>query len=334
MPKTLERKVVVITGGSSGVGRATARAFGAEKARVVLMARNREALESTAHEVWRAGGEAMVVPLDLADASAVDAAASAVVDRFGAIDVWVNCAIVTVLSPVKDMTAEEYRRVTEVNYLGTVHGTLAALRHMLPRNEGVILQVGSALAYRSIPLQSAYCATKAAIRGFTDSLRSELLHDKSKVKLCMVQLPALNTPQFLHVRNRMPRQAQPVPPIFQPEVAARAIVYAARHPSRELWVGGSTFKVILGQRLLPWLGDRVLSKEGYREQQSREPALPGGPDNLHGPVEGVDYGARGPYTDVAKPRSLLLWVRMNRGLVGAAAVATMAAGVGWMRARH
>ena len=312
-------EVVVVTGASSGVGRAVARAFGAAGARVALVARNPEALANAAREITQAGGEAAVFSIDVADAEAVEGVARSVVERWGGIDVWVNDAMVTVLSPAMEMTAHEYRRVTEVTYLGTVYGTLAALRRMRPRNRGLILQIGSALAYRSIPLQSAYCGSKAAIRGFTDSVRSELLHDHSEVRLCMLQLPAVNTPQFLVARTRLPCQPMPVPPVFQPEVIARAVLYAARHPTRELWIAGSTWKAILSAKVAGPVGDRVLAREGYSGQQTGEPVDPDRPDNLDHYVPG-DRGAHGPFDDRAHEGSLELWARMHRGVLAAVAV--------------
>src|SRR4051794_2634520 len=252
------RKVVVITGASAGVGRAVARKFGAEGARIGLLARGRAGLEGARRDVQQLGGEALVLPTDVADANAVEAAAAEVEQNFGRIDIWVNNAMCSVFSPVKEMTAEEYKRVTEVTYLGFVYGTLAALKRMLPRDRGVIVQVGSALAYRGIPLQAAYCGAKHAIQGFMDSLRCELLHDGSHVQVTMVQMPALNTPQFGWAKSRLPHKAQPVPPIYQPEVAAEAIVWAAHHPRREISVGLSTVTAILGNKLAPWLGDWYL----------------------------------------------------------------------------
>src|SRR5512146_1515433 len=286
MPRKPSEQVVVVTGASSGVGRAIARAFGARGAKVGLIARTREALEECAEEIQGAGGEALVLPLDVSDAAAVERAADEVVARWGRIDTWVNDAMVSVFSPVKETTAAEYRRVTEVNYLGFVHGTLAALKHMLPRDEGQVVQIGSALVYRSIPLQSAYCASKAAVRGFTDSLRCELVHDRSRVKVSMVQLPAVNTPQFDVVRSRLPNHPQPVPPIYQPEVIARAALYVAEHPRRELWVGWSAVKAIVGQRVIPGVLDRYLGRMGYAAQQTDQPADPDRPDNVDRPIPG------------------------------------------------
>jgi NADP-dependent 3-hydroxy acid dehydrogenase YdfG len=293
MAKKRER-VVVVTGASAGVGRAVARAFGQQRAKVALIARTKEALEDAAREIERAGGEAMVLPLDVADAAAVERAADEVVARWGRIDLWVNDAMVSVFSPVKEMKPEEYRRVTEVDYLGYVYGTKAALKHMLPRDAGHVIQIGSALVYRSIPLQSAYCASKAAIRGFTDALRCELYHDRSHVKLSMLQLPAVNTPQFDVVRSRLPRRPQPVPPIFQPEVIARAVLWVADHPTRELWVGWSAVKAILGQKLIPGLLDRYLGRVGYAAQQTDFAVSPGRRDDVDQPLPG-DRGAHGDF---------------------------------------
>src|SRR5438874_10741697 len=241
-------EVVVITGASAGVGRAAAREFGKHGASVGLIARNKERPETAKKEIEEAGGRALVLPLDIADAQAVESAAARVEKELGPIDVWVNDAMASVFSPIEEMTADEFKRVTEVTYLGYVYGTVAALKHMRPRNRGTIVQVGSALAYRSIPLQSAYCAAKHAIAGFTDSLRCELVHQKSKVHVTMVQMPALNTPQFGWVKSRLPHKAQPVPPIFQPEVAGRAIYFAAHAKRREVYVGASTVAAIVGQK--------------------------------------------------------------------------------------
>jgi NADP-dependent 3-hydroxy acid dehydrogenase YdfG len=323
-------RVVVVTGASAGVGRAVARAFGQQGARVALIARTEEALEDAAREIERAGGEAMVLALDVADWSAVERAADQVVGRWGHIDVWVNDAMVSVFSPVKETRPEEYRRVTEVDYLGYVHGTKAALKHMLPRDRGHVIQIGSALVYRSIPLQSAYCASKAATRGFTDSLRCELYHDHSHVKLSMVQLPAVNTPQFDVVRSRLPNHPQPVPPIFQPEVIARAVLYVADHPVRELWVGWSAVKAILGQKLVPGLLDRYLGRMGYSAQQTDEPVAPNRPDDVDRPLPG-DRGAHGDFDARARGWSGELFFRMHRGKI-AAALALAAAGLLGLRA--
>src|SRR5438874_61881 len=286
MPRRLSDQVVVVTGASSGVGRAIARAFGQAGAKVGLIARTRDVLEEAEREIAASGAEGLVLPLDVSDPKKVSASARAVVERFGRIDTWVNNAMVSVFSPVQRTTPDEYRRVVEVNYLGTVHGTLAALEQMRRQGEGVILQIGSALVYRSIPLQSAYCASKAAIRGFTDSLRCELFHEKSRIKVCMLQLPAVNTHQFAVVRTRLPRKPKPVPPIFQPEVIARAALHAALHPTREMWVSGSAVKAILGQRIIPGLLDRYLGRIGYDAQQTGEPVVRYRPDNVFAPVPG------------------------------------------------
>ena len=332
MPRRISEQVAVVTGASSGIGRAVARAFGAAGAKVGLVARTREALENAAREVQQAGGEALVLPLDVADAQAVERAAAHAVERWGRIDTWVNDAMVSVFSPVSQMRPEEYRRVTEVNYLGTVHGTLAALKYMRAQRSGTILQIGSALAYRSIPLQSAYCASKAAIRGFTDSLRSELLYEKSPIQICMLQLPAVNTPQFEVVRTRLPRRPKPLPPIYQPEVIARAVLHAAQHPAREIWIGGSAVRAIIGQRVMPGLLDRYLATIGYDAQQTDQPSDPERPDNVFSPIAG-DKGARGQFDAEARPFSLELWARLHRGLL-AAGVAGAAALALAMRARR
>ena len=308
-------RVVVVTGASSGVGRAVARAFGQRGDRVALMARNSTALERAAEEVRDVGGEPLTHVIDVADPDAVEEAAEHVVERWGSIDVWVNNAMVTVFAPVHATRPEEYRRVTEVTYLGTVYGTLSALGRMRAAGQGVIIQIGSALAYRSIPLQSSYCAAKAAIRGFTDSLRCELLHEGSPVRVTMLQLPAVNTPQFDISRNHMRRRPQPVPPIYQPEVVGRAAVHAADHPARELWVGGSTYKAIWGQRIAPGLLDRYLAREAYGAQLTSEPDDPERQDNLDAPVPG-DRGSHGRFDSSSRPRSVQLWGRIHRLALG------------------
>ena len=261
------------------------------RAKLGLIARNEEALEVAADEVLRAGGEALVLPLDVADAEAVERAAAAVEERWGPIDVWINNAMATVFAPVAQTTAEEYRRVTEVTYLGYVHGTLAALRRMRPRDEGTIVQIGSALAYRSIPLQSAYCAAKAAVRGFTDSLRTELIHDGSAVRLCMLQLPAVNTPQAVRQRNKLPQQAQPMPPLFSPESIAESVIWAIEHGPREMLIGGPTVQAVWGQNA-PALLDRYLASKGFEPQMADEPNEQHGRDILFAPLPG-DPGAHG-----------------------------------------
>jgi NAD(P)-dependent dehydrogenase (short-subunit alcohol dehydrogenase family) len=304
-------EVVVITGASAGVGRATARAFAKPGTRIALLARGRDGLEGARQEVEKAGGRALVLPVDVANADQVEAAAASVEQAFGPIDVWINNAMVSVLSPVEQMTPEEFRRVTEVTYLGYVYGTLAALKRMMPRNTGVIVQVGSALAYRGIPLQSAYCGAKHAVQGFTESLRCELLHDASRVRVTMVQMPALNTPQFSWVKNRLPNRPQPVPPIFQPEVAARAILWAAHHERAELYVGWPTVKTIIGNKIAPGLVDRYLARKGYAAQQTDIPAQPDCPDNLWNPLPG-DHGAHGEFDSRSHSSSWQSWISMNR----------------------
>jgi NAD(P)-dependent dehydrogenase (short-subunit alcohol dehydrogenase family) len=305
-------EVVVITGASAGVGRATARAFAQQGAHIGLLARGHDGLEGAGQEVEAAGGKALILPTDVADADQVEAAAAAVEEVYGPIDIWVNNAMVSVFSPVKTMTPAEFRRVTEVTYLGTIYGTLAALRRMLPRDHGAIVQVGSALAYRAIPLQAAYCGAKHAIQGFTESLRCELLHDGSRLRLTMVQLPALNTPQFGWVKSRLPRKAQPVPPIYQPEVAAEAIVWAAHHDRRELNVGFPTSVVLLANKLVPGLADSYLARTGYEAQQTDELADPNRPHNLWHPLSG-DHGAHGDFGARAYASSPQLWATRHRG---------------------
>ncbi len=316
MPRSKTPEIVVVTGASAGVGRATVRAFAARGAHVGLIARNREALENARQEVEAAGGRALALPADVADHEAVEAAAARVEAELGPIDVWVNNAMCSVFSPVREMQPEEYQRVTDVTYLGYVWGTLAALRRMLPRDRGAIVQVGSALAYRGIPLQSAYCAAKHAIQGFCDSLRSELLHDGSHVHLCMVQMPALNTPQFGWVKSRLPRKPQPVPPIFQPEVAARAIVYAAHHRRREIYVGWPTVKAVVGNKIAANFADHYLARQGYDAQQYDGHDDPGRRDNLWQPVPG-DHGAHGQFDGRAREHSAQLWSNLHRGLLAA-----------------
>ena len=317
---------IVITGASAGVGRAVARKFAEPGASIALIARGRGGLEAAKREVEERGGKAIVIEADVADATAIEAAAARVEEELGPIDVWVNNAMVSVFSPVREMTAEEYARVTNVTYLGVVYGTLAALKRMLPRDRGVIVQVGSALAYRGIPLQSAYCAAKHAIQGFHDSLRAELLHDGSGVAVTMVHLPALNTPQFRWSRSRMPRKAQPFGTIYQPEVAAEAIVWAAEHPRRELNVGFGTTQAIIANSFAPGLLDAYLGRIGYEAQQGDEPEDPHRTDNLFAPLPG-DHGAHGPFDERATDRSPHLWANTHRGLVGAAVALLALAGI-------
>ncbi len=304
-------EVVVITGASAGVGRATAQRFAKEGARIGLLARGLDGLEGARRDVEKLGGKALVIPVDVADADKVEAATAQVEAELGEIDIWINNAMTSVFSPVKQMTAAEFRRVTEVTYLGYVYGTLAALKRMLPRDRGVIVQVGSALAYRGIPLQSAYCAAKHAIQGFCDSLRCELIHDKSAVRVTMLQMPALNTPQFDWVKSRLARKAQPVPPIFQPKVAAEAIYFAAHNPRREFYVGLPSVEVIVVNTIAPGLLDRYLARTGYDSQQYDGPEDPNRPNNLWHPVPG-DHGAHGTFDARARSWSPQLWTSEHR----------------------
>jgi short-subunit dehydrogenase len=312
-------EVVVVTGASAGVGRAIACAFAKRGARIGLLARGHEGLEAARRQVEELGGKALAIPTDMSNPEQVEAAATQVEEQFGPLDVWVNDAMVSVFSPFKEMKPEEFRRVTEVAYLGYVYGTMAALHRMLPRDKGMIIQVGSALAYRSIPLQSAYCGAKHAIAGFTDSIRCELLHDKSNVKISMIQLPAVNTPQFGWVRSRLPHKAQPVPPIYQPEIIGKAATWIVDHPRRELFIGLSTVLAIQANKFIPALLDRYLAKTGYQSQQTGQPADPNRPDNLWQPVdEQQDYGAHGAFDAQARKNSVQLWVDTHLGIVALA----------------
>jgi NADP-dependent 3-hydroxy acid dehydrogenase YdfG len=325
-------QVVVVTGASAGVGRAVAHAFAADGARVGLIARAAESLDAACREVERLGGAALACPADVADAVQVEAAAAAVEARFGPIDVWVNAAMATVFAPLQQIEPAEFERATHVTYLGTVHGTMAALRRMRERDRGVVVQVGSAVAYRAIPLQSAYAGAKFAVRGFTDAVRTELMHDHRRVRITMVQLPALNTPQFDWCLSRLPLRPQPVAPIFQPEVAARAVRWAARHRRRELRVGASSVRAIVGTKLAPALGDRYLARTGYDAQQV-EGALadPERPSNLFEPVPGP-AATHGAFDARARRRSGQLWAATHRAALGAALGAAAAAG--WALARR
>jgi NAD(P)-dependent dehydrogenase (short-subunit alcohol dehydrogenase family) len=320
----MNTQTVVITGASAGIGRATARAFGARGDQVALIARGRAGLDAAARDVEAAGGTALPVSADVSDYDQVAAAARQVEDRFGPIDVWVNVAFTSVFAPFEELSAEEFRRVTEVSYLGFVHGTMAALALMRPRDRGTIVQVGSALGERSIPLQSAYCGAKHAINGFTSSLRCELAHQNSGVHVTVVQMPAVNTPQFSWVRSRLPNNPQPVPPIYQPEVAARGVLFAADHPARrEYWVGASTTATILANRLAPAVLDRYLARTGYDSQQTPQTADPGRSDNLRRAVDGgtgEDHGAHGDFDDKSHDRSPQLWLAQH-GAVPAALTA-------------
>jgi NAD(P)-dependent dehydrogenase (short-subunit alcohol dehydrogenase family) len=331
MTDSRKGEVVVVTGASAGLGRATVQAFAREGARIGLLARNRERLEQAKSEVESLGGEALVLPTDVSDADRVEEAAAAVEERFGPLDVWVNNAMVSVFSPVMKMKPEEYRRVTEVTYLGAVYGTLAALRRMIPRNHGAIVQVGSALAYRSIPLQSAYCAAKHAIQGFTESLRSELYHSGSKVHVAMVQMPALNTPQFEWVKSRLHGRPRPVGRIYQPEVGAQAILHAAHHRRPEIYVGYPAVEAIMANRIAPRLLDHYLGRTGFQSQQDKEPDDPNRPDNLWETVPGP-YGAHGRFDRSAYDRSLQLAATEHRR--GLALAGLVAAGLAWALTRR
>jgi len=315
--KKTSPEVVMITGASAGIGRATAQAFAKRGAHIGLLARGHAGLEGAKREVEKLGGHGLVLIADVADDKAVEAAAEKLENEFGPIDIWINDAMASVFSPIMEMTAEEYRRVTDVTYLGYVWGTQAALRRMIPRNRGVIVQVGSALAYRGIPLQSAYCAAKHAIEGFTDSLRCELIHDIKNIQVCIVEMPAVNTPQFGWVKSRLPNKAQPVPPIFQPEVAADAVVFAATNKRREIYVGLPTVEAIVANKIAPGFLDHHLAKTCYQGQQTDEPKNPNQPDNLFAPVE-RDFGAHGAFDSRASKFSFELWLDKNRGAVFAA----------------
>ncbi len=306
--------VAVITGASAGVGRACVRAFADAGYDVGLVARGEAGLEAAAKEVDAAGRRAVTAAVDTSDFTALDAAATRVERDLGPIDVWVNDAFTSVFAPFDEIEHDEFRRVTEVAYLGFVYGTKAALSRMLPRDRGVVVQVGSALAYRGIPLQSAYCGAKHAIQGFTESVRCELLHRNANVKITMVQLPALNTPQFDWVLSRLPKQPQPVPPIYQPEVAARAVLHAARHPQRrEFWVGGSTAATLVANAVVPGLLDRYLARNGFESQQTDAPADPNRPANLWEPVDqSNDFGAHGSFDQRSCSRSAQWWLTTRR----------------------
>lgn len=337
MPRT-----VVVTGASGGIGRASAIAFGARGDTVVLIARGEKGLDGAAAEVKQAGGTAIVLPTDVADPEQVFAAADRIEAEVGPIDVWVNVAFTSVFAPFDQIKPEEYRRVTEVSYLGYVYATMAALKHMKPRNRGTIVQVGSALAYRGIPLQSAYCGAKHAIQGFHEALRCELLHEHSNVHVTMVQMPAVNTPQFSWVLSRLPRHAQPVPPIYQPEFAARGVLFAADHPRRrEYWVGSSTMATLAANALAPGLLDRYLAKTGFASQQTQQPQDPDAPANLWEPADGLegrDFGAHGIFDATSHESDPQLWASHHHpavaALTAAAGLAVAVAGAAWRRGRR
>ncbi|QGN58505.1 SDR family oxidoreductase [Nostocoides sp. HKS02] len=332
------RRVVAVTGASGGIGRASAIAFGRRGDAVALLARGEEGLEAAAEEVRAAGGETLVVPADMADADQVREAVTRIEDELGPIDVWVNVAFTSVFSRFDDITPEEFTRVTQVSYLGYVYATMAVLPRMKERGHGAIVHVGSALAYRGIPLQTAYCGSKHAIQGFHESLRCELLHDKSPVKVTMVQMPAVNTPQFSWVLSRLPHRPQPVPPIYQPEVAADAVVYAADHPGRrEYWVGGTTAATLIANAVAPGLLDRYLARTGISSQQTDQPQPADAPKNLWQPSDrSRDFGTHGRFDEKSTYRSPQAWASQHHGVLGAAAagVALLAGAVSAVRSRR
>ena len=329
---TSSPRTVVVTGASAGVGRAAARAFGQRGDRVALLARGHAGLRGAAADVEAAGGTALCLPTDVADSDQIDSAADKVEDAFGPIDVWVNVAFTSVFAPFTDIASDEFRRVTEVSYLGFVYGTMAALARMKPRDRGAVVQVGSALGARAIPLQSAYCGAKHAINGFTESVRTELLHSHSNVRITVVQMPALNTPQFDWVLSRLPRHPQPVPPIYQPEVAARAIMRAADHPGRkQYWVGASTAATVLGQRVMPAVLDRYLARTGFASQQTDQPVAADRPNNLWQALDdrpGTDHGAHGAFDNRSVARAPQMWMSRHAGFLSIAAAGATALSLG------
>jgi short-subunit dehydrogenase len=331
-------RISVVTGASGGIGRAVARKLAARGDAVALLARGADGLAGAAEDVRRAGGTPLPIEVDVADYTAVDEAAERIEKELGPIDLWVNDAFSSVFARFTEINMDEFRRTTEVSYLGYVYGTKAALTRMQARDRGVIVQVGSALAYRGIPLQSAYCGAKHAIQGFHESLRVELLHDKSNVHVTMVQMPAVNTPQFGWVLSRLPRKAQPVAPIYQPEVAARAVLYAAEHPKRrEYWVGGSTAATLLANAVAPGILDRYLARTGFSGQQTDEAREPDQPANLWEPADGrgePDAGAHGDFDDQAKNRSAQVWASQHHGLLAAVGGGLAAAGAAWALRRR
>jgi short-subunit dehydrogenase len=330
-------RISVVTGASGGIGRAVVRKLAERGDTVALLARGEDGLAGAAEDVRRAGGQALTIEVDVADFAAVDDAAERVEKELGPIDLWVNDAFSSVFAPFTEIGMDEFTRVTQVSYLGYVYGTKAALTRMLPRNQGTIVQVGSALAYRGIPLQSAYCGAKHAIQGFNESLRVELLHDKSNVHVTMVQMPAVNTPQFSWVLSRLPQKAQPVAPIYQPEVAAKAVLYAAEHPKRrEYWVGGSTAGTLAANAIAPGLLDRYLARTGFKSQQTGEPRPKDEPTNLWQPADekpGSDEGAHGTFDNKATTRSPQLWASQHHGLLAAVGGAAVA-GAAWALSRR
>jgi short-subunit dehydrogenase len=331
--KFFKDKVIVITGATGGVGRVTAWEFAKQGARVVLIARDKAQLENTAKEVQVYGGSALPIQMDISDAEKLELLTERIEQEWGPIDVWINNAMNSVFAPFNEITAKEFRRVTDVTYLGSVYATMCILRRMRRRNKGSIVFVGSALAYRGIPLQSAYCGAKHGMQGFYDSLRTELMHDKSRIKTSMVQLPAMNTTQFGWVLSKLPNKAKPMGKVYQPEVAARAIVFAAKHNRREVLVGFPTYKAIVGNKIAPWYADWVLSRQGYAGQQTNEPAAPNRKDNLWEPV-GEDRGAYGSFEDVAAKRSFTLWFSMNRAWIRVCAAVIITFLFSWLFFYH
>ena len=325
-----EPRVVAITGATAGVGRATARMFARDGIRLGLIARGQDGLEATRREVDELGGIGLAFSADVADYERLEEAADEIEEKLGPIDVWINNAMATVFAPATEVDADEYERVTKVTYLGYVHGTKVAIERMIPRNRGTIVQVGSALAYRGIPLQSAYCGAKHAIVGFTESVRTEMQHENVDIDFSMVHLPAINTPQFDWSRSKMPRRAQPVPPIFQPEVAAEAIHWAAHNPRRQYLVGAQTWKAVWGNRLAPGIADYQLAENGYASQQTTQLEAPNRPDNLWSPVPG-DHRAHGRFDDQSKNSDPISWISRHRGTVAAAAAGLAMAAVGVKR---
>jgi NAD(P)-dependent dehydrogenase (short-subunit alcohol dehydrogenase family) len=325
-------RVVVVTGGSAGLGRAIVQAFADRGDAVCVIARGRKRLDRTVREIEAGGGRAIAISADVSDAEAMETAADRCERELGPIDVWVANAMTTIFAPFEQIEPEEFRRATEVTYLGSVWSARSALRRMKPRNRGKLIFVGSALAYRGIPLQAPYCGAKHAVHGVFESLRAELAHEGSAVGLTMVQLPAMNTPQFSWGRSRMPERAQPVPPIFQPEVCADAVAWAADHDRREVFVAAPTYKVVWGNKLAPWFVDLYLGRNGVAGQQTGEPQPPGQPDNLFEPVD-LDVGARGRFDDQSKSSSVLLAATKRRGLIGIAALG-LASSLGALAARR